>query len=116
MKSPIHGLGLFADETIKKDTKVYSINKDLDLIISVEKFDKLSKNEQQTFRHYGYFDNKENVWNLSFDDIRFCNHSFDSNVTLRNNYLVSIREIKKGEEITQNYGEFELLRNDLQLD
>ncbi len=113
MPSKIHKLGLFADENIPKDSIVYSINESLDLIVSIEKFNQLSKNEQQTIKHYGYFDKKKNAWHLSFDDIRFCNHSLDSNITLKNNNLVSTKEIKKDEEITQNYKEFETLRKKL---
>ncbi len=113
MPSEIHGLGLFADESIPKDSVVYSINESLDLIISLEKFNKLSENEQQTIKHYGYFDKQKKFWHLSFDDIRFCNHSFESNITLKNNDLISTKNIQKGDEITQNYKEFETLRKEL---
>ena len=42
MPSKINGLGLFADEDIPKDSKVYSINESLDLEIPIEKFNKIS--------------------------------------------------------------------------
>ena len=113
MPSKINGLGLFADEDIPKDSKVYSINESLDLEIPIEKFNKISENEQQTIKHYGYFNNKKNVWYLSFDDIRFCNHSLNGNITLKENNLISTKDIKKDEEITQNYKEFETLRKEL---
>lgn len=113
MPSKIHGLGLFAEESIPKDSIVYSINESLDLIISLEKFDELSENEQQTIKHYGYFNKQKRSWHLSFDDIKFCNHSFKSNITLINNNLVATKDINKNEEITQNYEEFETLRKEL---
>lgn len=113
MPSKIQGLGLFADENIPKDSAVYTINESLDLIIPIQKFDILSKNEQQTIKHYGYFDKKKNAWHLSFDDIRFCNHSSKSNIVLKKDKLVSTKDIRKGEEITQDYEEFEILRKEL---
>lgn len=74
-KSTIHGIGLFANQSISKGSKIYSINETLDLVISCGTFDSLSADEQQTISHFGYFDKKLDNWHLSFDNIRFCNHS-----------------------------------------
>ena len=56
-KSKISGIGLFADENIKKDQIIYSINNKIDLLLTIEEFFHLSKNEQNTIRHYGYVHN-----------------------------------------------------------
>ena len=113
-ESKIHGIGLFADQDIKKNAPVYSTNESLNLKLSEREFSRLPEDEKSTIRHYGYFDNKSNTWNLCFDNIRFCNHSVECNIALRDGKVVALRDIKNGEELTQDYGDFELLREDLQ--
>ncbi|OGJ16321.1 hypothetical protein A3K73_01900 [Candidatus Pacearchaeota archaeon RBG_13_36_9] len=111
--SRLHGLGLFAGQNIKKGQKIYTGNEKLDLFLSEEEFSRLPIDEQNTIKHYGYFDKEKHKWHLAFDDIRFCNHSSDGNITLKEKSLVAKRDIKKGEELTQNYSEFEDLRKEL---
>jgi len=114
-ESTIHGVGLFADQDIKKNANVYSSNNRLDLRVSESEFSLLSDDEKSTIKHYGYFDNKNKVWSLLFDNMRFCNHSVEGNIALHGDKVVAIRDIKNGEELTQDYGEFELLREDLKV-
>lgn len=113
-ESKIHGIGLFADQDIKENTIVYSASDKLNLRLSERKFARLSDDEKSTIKHYGYYDNNNNTWNLCFDNIRFCNHSIEGNIALREGKAVAIRDIKNGEEITHDYREFELLREELQ--
>jgi len=50
---------------------------------------------------------------LSFDNVRFINHSFEGNIIVDKTIndieypLIASKDIKKGEEITQNYFEFD---------
>ena len=112
--SPLHGIGLFADENIFKGQKIYTENPNLDIFLSNEEFSKLPENEKTTIQHYGYFDIQKNKWHLNFDDMRFCNHSKDGNITLIDKIvIIAKKDIKKGEELTQNYEEFEVLRDKL---
>ncbi len=106
-ESPIHGIGLFADEDIPKGEKIYSNNPKLDLNISLEEFDSLSQDEKKTIQHYGYFDYKLNKWHLSFDNFKFCNHNQNNNMTRIENEVIAKKDIKKGEELTHDYLEFE---------
>jgi len=106
-ESPIHGIGLFTDEDIPKGKTIYSPNPKLNLLLTREELSKLSPNEKETIEHYGYYDELRNGWHLSFDDIRFCNHSSKNNITRQNGDVVAKRNIKKGEELTHNYEEFE---------
>jgi len=110
-ESKIHGIGLFADEDIDEESVVYSINEKLDLLLPEVDFLDLVEDERKTIKHYGYFDKTRGMWHLSFDDIRFCNHDSDGNLTLKSNELIAKRKIMQGDEITQNYGEFEKLRD-----
>jgi len=112
-KSRIHGIGLFAAQSIKKGQKIYTHNDRLDLFVSEEEFSSLEEDEKTTIKHYGYFDKNKNKWHLAFDDIRFCNHSFHGNINLEGKNLIAKKDIKKGEELTQNYIEFEDLRKEL---
>ena len=106
-ESKIHGIGLFAGENIDKGQKIYTKNSDLELSLTPKEFSKLQKNEQKTIKHYGCFDKKVDRWHLDFDDIRFCNHSKNGNITLKEESLVASRNIEEGKEITQDYSQFE---------
>ncbi len=106
-ESKIHGIGLFAEQDIPKGTLIYSRNENLDINIPNSELSKLSKNEADTIKHYGYFDQKSKKWHLSFDDIRFCNHKKESNIENKHGKLYARKNISKGEELTDNYTEFE---------
>jgi uncharacterized protein len=112
-KSKIHGIGLFTGENISKNQKIYAANEKLDLLLSEKEFSKLSLDEQNTIKNYGYFDKNNSKWYLGFDNIRFCNHSLNGNLILKERTLIAKRDISEGEELTQNYTEFENLRKEL---
>ncbi len=105
-ESGVHGLGLFADEPIAQEQLVYTSNPDLDLVLSKAAFEMLAPEEQAHIAHYGFKDTM-GFWHLAHDDIRFCNHSKNGNVTLTEEGIVATRDIDKGEELLQDYGEFE---------
>jgi SET domain-containing protein len=105
-KSHISGIGLFADCEIKQGSVVYLKSPKLDLKLSKEDFNNLNEIEQKTISHYGYLA-KDGFYYLDFDDIRFLNHSDNPNLILIGNELRAVRLINSGEELTQNYNEFE---------
>jgi uncharacterized protein len=109
--SPLHGIGLFADEDISKESVIYTASSDLDVNISDKTFESLQKSEQDEIRYWGFWDEPNNVWHVDFDVSKFINHSFDPSVTQNTNftdaYLIAKKDIKKGDELTQNYLEFE---------
>lgn len=113
-KSNIHGIGLFSGYDIKAGTIVYIPNNNLDLILNEDNFKKLSKDEKDTIKHFGY-KSKNNKWHLAFDNMRFCNHSKTKNniSTGDRGHLYASQDINKDEELLQNYAEFEVLRNSL---
>jgi uncharacterized protein len=110
-KSDKHGIGLFADEDLKEGQLVYTASPLLDLNITQEQFDLLSDNEKQEIRWWGFFDEPSGLWHVDFDVSKFINHSKEGTVTQDKShdeaYLITTRDIKKGEELTQNYLEFE---------
>lgn len=109
--SDLHGVGLFADQNIKKGELVYTASPLLDLNITQEQFDSLDQKEKDEILWWGFFDEPSQMWHVDFDVSKFINHSYDATLTQDENhdeaYLVATRDIKAGEELTQNYLEFE---------
>jgi SET domain-containing protein len=115
-KSKNHGIGFFADEDIRKGTVIYTASPELDLNITNDVFESLNQKEKDEILYWGFWIEKDKVWHVDFDVSKFINHSFTANTTQDfthpDAYLIASREIKQGEEFTQNYLEFET-ENDL---
>lgn len=110
-RSEKHGIGLFADENLKKGDVVYTASPLLDVNISQQQFDSLDEKEKKEIKWWGFFDKQSQMWHVDFDVSKFINHSFEPTVTQDSAhseaYLVTTRDVSKGEELTQNYLEFE---------
>ncbi|MBI3633008.1 MAG: SET domain-containing protein [Candidatus Vogelbacteria bacterium] len=110
-RSNKHGIGLFTDEDLRKGQLVYTASLVLDLNITQEQFDSLNDAEQNEVRWWGFKIEDEGTWHVDFDVSKFINHSYEPTVTQdkdhKDAYLVATRDIIKGEELTQNYLEFE---------
>ncbi len=110
-RSELHGIGLFADEDLKEGQVVYTASPLLDINLNQEKFDALRDSEKQEIRWWGFQIPETKQWHVDFDVSKFINHSIKATVTQKPNEidacLVATRDILKGEEITQNYLEFE---------
>ena len=109
--SGTHGIGLFSDQDIQAGALVYTASPLLDLDITQEQFDTLDEKEKREIQWWGFFDQPSQKWHVDFDVSKFINHSYDATVTQDPGhdeaYLVAARDIRKGEELTQNYLEFE---------
>lgn len=110
-KSDKHGIGLFTAEDINEGDIIYTASPLLDVNITREQFDTLSDREKKEFQWWGFFDEPSQRWHVDFDVSKFINHSFDANITQSEEHeeahLIANRDIKSGEELTQNYLEFE---------
>lgn len=110
-KSDKHGIGLFAAEDIQKGQVIYTASPLLDMNIAQEEFDSLDEKEKQEILWWGFFDEPSQKWHVDFDVSKFTNHSYEATLTQDTEhdeaYLVATRDIKAGEELTQNYLEFE---------
>lgn len=110
-ESSRHGIGLFADEDLTEGQLVYTASPLLDVNITQEQFDTLSEREKQEFQWWGFLDTSSKLWHVDFDVSKFINHSTEGTLTQDTNhdgaYLVTTRAINRGEELTQNYLEFE---------
>lgn len=109
--SNIHGVGLFTVQPIKKGDLIYTASPLLDLNISQEQFDSLQQKEKDEILWWGFFDQPSRMWHVDFDVSKFINHSLEANISQDEKhdeaYLVASRDIDAGEELTQNYLEFE---------
>jgi uncharacterized protein len=109
--SPLHGVGLFSDQSIKKGDLILTASPLLDVDITQEEFDSLNQSERDEVQWWGYFDQPSQIWHVDFDVSRFINHSYDATVMQAEHdgepCLVAARDVKAGEELTQNYLELE---------
>ncbi|MFH1456604.1 MAG: SET domain-containing protein [Patescibacteria group bacterium] len=113
-QSKIHGIGLFADQFIKKGTPIWRFNPGLDLKITEEEFEKLPELAHECYSHYCYHSIVDNTYVLPFDDARFFNHSKKSNTTSIDvpddpeGLEIASKDIKVGEEILCDCKEFDI--------
>ena len=112
-QSNIHGLGLFAYEDIPKGTQIWKFSPGLDLEISKTDFEKLNQAEKDIILFYGFLSKKTDCYHLSFDNVRFMNHAKRGNVLIDQTVddveypLIAGQDIRVGEELIQNYFEFD---------
>lgn len=99
--STIEGIGLFADEEIHKDTVLWEFNPIIDKIISNEELGSLPVVAQNHIDKFLYFN--DGNWVLCGDYAIFTNHSENPNIISVGELSVAARDIKKGEEITDDY-------------
>lgn len=84
-----------------------------DLEISKEEVDKLPEPARAQFLNYSYFDKGTNEYTLNPDDERFVNHSNKPNVGIEPSRddelgeMYALKDIQSGEELTENYHEFD---------
>lgn len=104
-KSKIHGIGVFAGEFIGKGTKMWRFVEGYDRAYSPKEFARLPKAARNFLSHYAYRVDGEILFTV--DNDRHINHSDDPNTYLKGGYAIARRNIRKGEEITNDYREFD---------
>lgn len=114
--SSIDGMGVFTCEDIAKGTIVWQFTKDHDLKMTVDEFNALARGTQESLKRVAYLSEQTNLWIMppENDPACFTNHSesantksiFDGKISEEIIFVAS-RNIKAGEEITDNYLEFD---------
>jgi hypothetical protein len=104
-RSPIHGLGVFAAETIRKGAKIWRFVEGFDRAYSPKEFARLPKAARDFLKDYGYRVDGEILFTV--DNDHYINHSDKPNTYLKSGYAIAARNIRKGEEITNDYREFD---------
>lgn len=101
------GYGVFATNFIPEGTIIY-VKDSLELEISEDEYNKQPAIMQDVIEKYSYIDEKGNRI-LSWDTGKYVNHCCNCN-TMSTGYgfEIAIRDIQKGEEITDEYGIFNI--------
>ncbi|MDP2918250.1 MAG: SET domain-containing protein-lysine N-methyltransferase [bacterium] len=95
-KSEINKKGVFAAKDFKKDEIVLEWNPK---ILKKSEVEKLKSNQ----KHYLYKVGKDKYFLMRSPE-KFVNHSCEANTRVKNNCDIAIKNIKKDEEITSDYG------------
>jgi SET domain-containing protein len=115
--SRTHGLGLFALEAVEEGGVVMEPSTPgLDIELEESEFKKLPKLEQDFILHYGFVNRHTGKYHLTYDNTRFINHN-PKNPNLiyheSTGRLLATQKILAGDELTQDYGDFEEIRKEL---
>lgn len=101
------GYGVFATSFIPKGTIVY-VKDSLESVISPADYLKHNKAVQDVIEKYSYIDEKGNRI-VSWDFAKYVNHCCNCNsISTGYGFEIAIRDIQKGEQITDEYGIFNL--------
>ena len=101
------GIGIFADVDIPKGTLVY-VHDVLEIELSPMRFASLEEPLQSMAEKYSFID-AHGYHILSWDTAKYVNHSCEPNtISAGYGFEIAIRDISAGEEITDEYGLFNL--------
>lgn len=104
----IIGHGVFATKFIPKGTIVY-IRDYLEHVIPQSQYDKMSQPYKDTVDQFSYI-NKDGCRVFSWDHGRYANHHCKCNVmSSAYGFEIALRNIEPGEEITDEYGIFNVI-------
>ena len=102
------GYGLFASKNIKKGSVVWVMD-DLDRVFSEEDVRRMAAPYQEILERY-CFRNSRGQWIFCWDNTRYINHSFfPTCITTPYRLEVAVRDINEGEQITNDYGFFNII-------
>ena len=101
------GYGVFATADIPEGTIVY-VKDSLELIVSPTDYLMHSEAMKDVIEKYSYIDEKGNRI-ISWDFAKYVNHCCNCNtISTGYGFEMAIRDIQKGEQITDEYGIFNL--------
>lgn len=101
------GYGVFATSDIAEGTIVY-VKDSLERVIAPQEYAEHSEEIQNVIEKYSYIDESGNRI-VSWDFAKYVNHCCHCNtISTGYGFEIAIRNIKKGEQITDEYGIFNL--------
>ena len=112
--SSIHGKGVFASKDIKKGTKIIEyvgekISKEESDVRATEQEEKSKNSDEGAVYIFDINDEFDIDGNVEWNTARLINHSCNPNCETEQDeddrvWIIAMKDIKKGEEITYNYG------------
>lgn len=110
--SPIHGLGVFAQSRIPANAIVWRFEPSFDKTISESEFARLPTHIQDHILIHAEYFPELGVYRLSSDEDKYMNHSAEPSLRVtEDDFLVTLREIAPGEELTIDYGEIGMIHH-----
>jgi SET domain-containing protein len=115
-ESRIDGEGVFADQEIELGQIVWIFDKQHDKIMTQVESKQLSTEERQQLERIGYLSPWSGLWVYppDGDPAQYTNHSDANNLSAKFDesvsnepYFIANRHIRLGEEITNNYHQFD---------
>ena len=112
-QSTIHGIGLFAQETISRGAVLWRFTPGFDFYMPEHDVMATPEPLRTFLRTYGWKSVESGLYCFASDDARFWNHSDDPNCLSRHergekeHITVAVRDIEVGEELTDNYATFD---------
>jgi hypothetical protein len=105
--NPVIGSGVFATKFIPKGSLTY-VKDSLEIDVSPKKFISHSKAMKEIIEKYSYI-NEDGHYIISWDQAKYINHSCNPNtISTGYGFELAIKDIQPGEEITDDYGLFNL--------
>lgn len=99
------GVGCFAGRAIKKDEVVWRLTPEIDRLIPASVVEGLPEIARDYVVSRSSFDGKNHL--LCYDQVTFINHSLTPNTRVEGDTTVAIKDIQTGEEVTENYHEYD---------
>lgn len=110
--SPINGIGMFTTQFIPNGAIVWEFNENFDRKFSQEVKESLPKHIQNYIERHGFKD-RSGWWIIDGGHDQFVNHSKTPNLIeeqtddVFSKKLIACRDILAGEELTENYMEWD---------
>lgn len=114
--SPVHGLGLFADQFIPKGTRIWEYSEVVDSRFDASRLVGLTEQEQDELLKHSYLNPSSGLYVVCGDDARYMNHAddpntedvgYDDGLVNGEGITVAARDIQPGEEIFSDYRAFD---------
>jgi len=102
-KSNISGQGLFTNKKIEKGTVIVKSG-EKERYYSLKQFKNFSHRYRKILDKFSYWDKEKGMLVYPLDNSKYINHSCEPNITSKDNVDIATRDIKKGEELTYDYG------------
>jgi hypothetical protein len=110
-KSKLHNMGLYAARDIEEGEVIWFLDPNCDVIFDKEEFENMIEclSEENKERIKGWAYKRGDVYILCADNSNFWNHS-EINPNCGGpspTYTIALRKIKSGEELLENYKEYD---------